>query len=212
MQQLAGRGAYLYARLGYDPMTDLLPVTQVNSAPLMLVVHPVVPAKSVPELIAYAKANPGKLNYGSAGIGSTPYLATELFKSMTGIDVVHVPYKGGAPALADLVAGQLSFMIENVPGSLPLVKDGRLQGARRHQPRTLGAGARPADHGRGRRAGLRDDRLERRVRRQRHAARDRRPAGARARRDRRARPRSRPSSPSSAPSRSAARRTPSPPS
>ncbi len=70
---------------------------------------------------------PGKLNYGSAGIGSTPYLATELFKSMTGTDVVHVPYKGGAPALADLVGGNLSFMIENVPGSLPLVKEGRLR-------------------------------------------------------------------------------------
>jgi tripartite-type tricarboxylate transporter receptor subunit TctC len=118
---------FLYANLGYDPMADLVPVTQVNSAPLLLVLHPDLPAKSVPELIALAKANPGKLNYGSAGIGSTPYLATELFKSMTGIDVVHVPYKGGAPALADLVAGQLSFMIENVPGSLPLVKDGRLR-------------------------------------------------------------------------------------
>ena len=102
----------------------------------MLVVHPDLPAKSVPELIALAKANPGKLNYGSAGLGSTPYLATELFKSMTGTDVVHVPYKGGAPALADLVAGQLSFMIENVPGSLPLVTGRPAAGARRHQPRS----------------------------------------------------------------------------
>jgi tripartite-type tricarboxylate transporter receptor subunit TctC len=118
---------FLYANLGYDPMVDLIPVTQVNSAPLLLVLHPDLPANSVPELIAYAKAHPGKLNYGSAGLGSTPYLATELFKSMTGTDVVHVPYKGGAPALADLVAGQLSFMIENVPGSLPLVKEGRLK-------------------------------------------------------------------------------------
>ena len=118
---------HLYARLGYKPMSDLLPVTQVNSAPLILVVHPSVPANSVSELIAYAKANPGKLNYGSAGIGSTPFLATELFKSMTGIDLVHVPYRGGAPALADLVAGQISVMIENVPGSVPLVRDGRLK-------------------------------------------------------------------------------------
>ena len=118
---------YLYARLGYRPMIDLLPVTQVNSAPLMLVLHPSLPARSVVELIAYAKANPGKLNYGSGGVGSTPYLATELFKSMTGIDVVHVPYRGGAPALADLVAGQLSFMIENVPGTMPFVKDGKLR-------------------------------------------------------------------------------------
>jgi tripartite-type tricarboxylate transporter receptor subunit TctC len=99
----------------------------VNSAPLLLVVNPSVPVQSVQELIAYAKARPGQLNYGSGGVGSTPYLATELLKSMTGIDVVHVPYKGGAPALADLMAGQLTFMIENVPGTLPLVKSGKLR-------------------------------------------------------------------------------------
>ena len=118
---------YLYARLPFDPLTDLAPVTQVNSAPLMLVVHPSLPVNSVAELIAYAKARPGALNYGSGGVGATPFLATELFKSMAGIDVVHVPDKGGAPALADLVAGQLSFMIENVPGTLPFVKDGKLR-------------------------------------------------------------------------------------
>jgi tripartite-type tricarboxylate transporter receptor subunit TctC len=118
---------YLYARLGYKPMSDLLPVTQVNSAPLMMVLHPSVKANSVQEVIAYAKANPGKLNYGSGGIGSTPFLATELFKSMTGTDIVHVPYKGGAPALADLVAGQIALMIENVPGTMPFVKDGKLR-------------------------------------------------------------------------------------
>src|SRR4051812_30692447 len=118
---------YLYARLGYDPMTDLVPVSQVNSAPLILVLHPSLKASSVTELIVFAKANPGKLNYGSGGVGSTPYLATELFKSMTGVDVVHVPYKGGAPALADLVAGQIAFMIENVPGTMPFVKDGKLR-------------------------------------------------------------------------------------
>jgi tripartite-type tricarboxylate transporter receptor subunit TctC len=118
---------HLYARLGYKPMVDLLPVTQVNSAPLMLVLHPSVKANSVQELIALAKAEPGKLNYGSGGVGSTPYLATELFKSMAGIDAVHVPYKGGAPALADLVGGQLSFMIENVPGTMPFVQDGKLR-------------------------------------------------------------------------------------
>ena len=117
----------LYAKLPFDPLADLVPVTQVNSAPLMLIIHPSLPVKSVAELIAYAKARPGQLNYGSGGVGSTPFLATELFKSMAGIDVVHVPYKGGAPALADLVAGQLSFMIENVPGTLPFVKDGKLR-------------------------------------------------------------------------------------
>jgi tripartite-type tricarboxylate transporter receptor subunit TctC len=118
---------YLYARLSFDPLADFVPVTMVNAAPLLLVVNPSVPVHSVQELIAYAKAHPGQLNYGSGGVGSTPYLATELLKSMTGIDVVHVPYKGGAPALADLMAGQLTFMIENVPGTLPLVKSGKLR-------------------------------------------------------------------------------------
>jgi tripartite-type tricarboxylate transporter receptor subunit TctC len=118
---------YLYAHLGFDPLTDFAGVTMINSAPLLLVVHPSLPVKSVTELIAYAKANPGKLNYGSGGVGATPYLAVELLKSMAGFDAVHVPYKGGAPALADLVAGQLSFMIENVPGTLPFVKDGKLR-------------------------------------------------------------------------------------
>jgi tripartite-type tricarboxylate transporter receptor subunit TctC len=118
---------YLYAKLPFDPLKDFVPVTLVNSAPLLLVVNPQVPVQSVAELIAYAKARPGQLNYGSGGIGSTPYLSTELLKSMTGIDVVHVPYKGGAPALADLVAGQLTFMIENVPGTLPFVKSGKLR-------------------------------------------------------------------------------------
>jgi tripartite-type tricarboxylate transporter receptor subunit TctC len=118
---------FLYAHLDFDPLADFVGVTMINSAPLLLVVHPSLPVKSVAELIAYAKANPGKLNYGSGGVGSTPYLAVELLKSMAGFDAVHVPYKGGAPALADLVAGQLSFMIENVPGTLPFVKDGKLR-------------------------------------------------------------------------------------
>ncbi|HEX9328544.1 MAG TPA: tripartite tricarboxylate transporter substrate binding protein [Reyranella sp.] len=120
-------GPYLYAKMTFDPLTDLVPVTMVNSAPLMLVVHPSLPVNSVTEFLAYAKANPGKLNYGSGGVGTTPFLAAELLKSMTGINAVHVPYKGGAPALADLVAGQLAFMIENVPGTLPMVKDGKLR-------------------------------------------------------------------------------------
>jgi tripartite-type tricarboxylate transporter receptor subunit TctC len=118
---------YLYARMPYDPLTDFLPVTMVNTAPQQLVVHPAVPVKSVAELVAYAKARPGQLNYGSGGLGSTPFLAAELFKSITGIDVVHVPYKGGGPAVTELVGGQLTFMIENVPGTLPFVKSGKLR-------------------------------------------------------------------------------------
>jgi tripartite-type tricarboxylate transporter receptor subunit TctC len=93
----------------------------------MLVVHPSVAASSVQELIALAKANPGKLTFGSGGVGSTPHLSTEIFKSIAGIDAVHVPYKGGAPALNDLVGGQLSFMIENVPGTMPFVRGGKLR-------------------------------------------------------------------------------------
>ena len=119
--------AYLYSRLPYDPQKDFVPVTLVATSPLMLVVHPAVAAKSVQELIALAKANPGRLNFGSGGVGSTPHLSVELFKSAAGIDAVHVPYKGGAPALNDLISGQLSFMIENVPGTMPFVKGGKLR-------------------------------------------------------------------------------------
>ena len=118
---------YLYANMPYQPLTDLVPVTTVATNLLVLVVHPSVAAKSVAELIALAKAKPGQLNYGSGGIGSTPYLATELFKSLSGIDIAHVPYKGGAPALADLAGGQLSMMIENMPGTMPFVNGGKLR-------------------------------------------------------------------------------------
>src|SRR5207237_2072637 len=110
-----------------DPAKDFVPVTLVNTAPLMLVVHPSVAASSVKELIAYARANPGKLTYGSGGVGSTPHLSGELFKSIAGIEAVHVPYKGGAPALNDLVGGQISFMIENMPGTMPFVRGGKLR-------------------------------------------------------------------------------------
>src|SRR5947207_1546829 len=118
--------AYLY-KLSYDPQKDFIPVTLVATSPLMLVVHPSVAAKSVQELVALAKANPGRLNFGSGGVGSTPHLSVELFKSAAGFDAVHVPYKGGAPALNDLVGGQLSFMIENMPGTMPFVKAGKLR-------------------------------------------------------------------------------------
>jgi tripartite-type tricarboxylate transporter receptor subunit TctC len=118
---------FLYPKMPYDPLMDFVPVTMINSAPLLLVVHPSIAAKSVTELIAYAKSHPGQLNYGSGGRGSTPYLAAELFKSLSGIDAVHVPYKGGAPALSDLVGGQLSFIFENMPGTMPYVMAGNLR-------------------------------------------------------------------------------------
>ena len=119
--------AYLYSKLSYDPQKDLVPVTLVATSPLLLVVNPAVPARSVQEFVAYAKAHPGKLNFGSGGVGSTPHLAVELFKSAAGFDAVHVPYKGGAPALNDLIGGQISFMIENMPGTMPFVKQGKLR-------------------------------------------------------------------------------------
>src|SRR5258705_4757342 len=119
--------AYLYPKLPYDPQKDFVPVTLVATSPLILVVHPSVAASSVQELIALAKANPGRLNFGSGGVGSTPHLSVELFKSAAGFDAVHVPYKGGAPALNDLIGGQLSFMIENMPGTMPFVKGGKLR-------------------------------------------------------------------------------------
>ena len=118
---------HLYPKLPFDPVGDFLPVTMVNSAPLVLVVHPSVPVQSVAELIALAKAQPGKLNFASGGVGSTPHMAGELFAALAHIDVVHVPYRSGAPALSDLVAGQVTFMLENVPGTMPFVRAGKLR-------------------------------------------------------------------------------------
>lgn len=117
----------LRKKLPYDTEKDLAPVTLVASAPLMLVVHPSIPAKSVPEFLAYAKGNPGKLNFGSGGPGTTPHLAGEMLKTMSGIAMTHVPYKGGGPALADLMGGQIQLMLENIPSTLPHAKAGRLR-------------------------------------------------------------------------------------
>jgi tripartite-type tricarboxylate transporter receptor subunit TctC len=117
----------LYRKLPYDTTKDLVPVSLIASAPLMLVVNPALPAKSVQELIAHAKANPGKLNFGSGGRGTTPHLAGEMLKAMAGLDMTHVPYKGGGPALADLVGGQIQLMLENIPSTLPFAKSGKLR-------------------------------------------------------------------------------------
>ena len=97
----------LYKKLPYDHIRDFAPISMVGTAPNALVVHTSVPVKSVKEFIAHAKAHPGKINYGSAGIGSTPHLSMELIRSMTGISMVHVPYKGAGLALSDLLGGQL---------------------------------------------------------------------------------------------------------
>jgi tripartite-type tricarboxylate transporter receptor subunit TctC len=117
----------LYPALTYDS-TQFVPITVVAAIPNVLLVHAKVPANTVAELIAYARANPGKLNYASQGSGTTSHLTAELFKSMAGgLAITHVPYKGTAPALADLVAGQVEMMCDNLGVSLPHVKSGRLR-------------------------------------------------------------------------------------
>jgi tripartite-type tricarboxylate transporter receptor subunit TctC len=117
----------LFRKLPYDTEKDLAPVTLVASAPLMLVVHPSVPAKSVQEFITYARGNPGKLNFGSGGPGTTPHLAGEMLRTMADARMTHIPYKGGGPALTDLMGGQIQFMLENSPSTLPLAKAGKVR-------------------------------------------------------------------------------------
>jgi len=112
-------------KLDFDLIRDIAPVAGIARAHLVMLVHPSFPAKTVPEFIAYAKANPGKINMASAGSGSSPRLAGELFKLMTGIDMVHVPYRGGAPAMSDLIAGQVQVMFSNLP-AVEYIKAGKL--------------------------------------------------------------------------------------
>jgi len=120
--------ASLYRNLRFDPQKDFAPVSRMTSIAAMLIVNPKVPAQSVAQLIDYARANPGKLNFASAGNGTTSHLAGELFKTMAAIDIVHVPYRGGALAVTDLMSGQVQMMIEVMPNAYPLVRDGRVRG------------------------------------------------------------------------------------
>ena len=115
------------AKLPYDAARDFAPVSRVIVAAHALVLHPQVPANSVSQLIALAKARPGQLNFASAGVGSATQLSGELFKSMAGINIVHVPYKGGVPALTDMVAGQVQFMFNSIPPVLPFSSVGKLR-------------------------------------------------------------------------------------
>jgi len=119
--------AYLYPKLPYDPQKDFVPVTLVATSPLMLVVHPSVAAKSVQELVALAKAKPGELNFGSSGNGSPQHLGATMFQLLTGTRMNHVPYKGAAPAIADLLPGRIQVWIGAANTILPHVKDGRLR-------------------------------------------------------------------------------------
>ena len=117
----------LYGNLTFDPLRDFAPVSLVGTVPNVLVVHPALNASSVRELIALAKSQPGKLNYASPGTGTSLHLAAELFKLSAGVDVVHVPYKGGGQAQTDVVAGQVQVMFNVLPSALPLIKSGRLK-------------------------------------------------------------------------------------
>ena len=117
----------LYPKLPYDAVGDFAPVSLTAIVPNILVIHNALPAKNVQDLIAYAKKNPGKLSFGSPGIGSTGHLSAELFKSLAGIDMVHVAYKGSAPTLQDLMGGQVQVVIDNIPPYLPHVKAGKIR-------------------------------------------------------------------------------------
>jgi tripartite-type tricarboxylate transporter receptor subunit TctC len=117
----------LYPDVKYSYLRDLAPVAGISTLACVMVVKPAFPAMSVPEFVAYAKANPGKVNYASAGIGSMQHMTGELFKMMTGIDMVHVPYRGGAPALSDLLAGQVQVMFEFMATTIPHVRSGGLR-------------------------------------------------------------------------------------
>ena len=119
--------ASLYDKLSYNFLRDFAPVASIASGPLVLVVNPSFPAKTVPEFIAYAKANPGKIKFGSAGVGSVAHMAPELFKAMAKVDMVHVPYRGLAPALNDLLSGQLQSVFSTMPPAMGQIKAGRLR-------------------------------------------------------------------------------------
>ena len=117
----------LHRTLSFSPARDFAPVALVASVPIVLMVNPALPARDVAGLIAQARANPGRLSFGSSGIGSTNHLAGEMFRAMAGIEMTHVPYRGAAPAMTDLIAGQIQVMFDNMPAVLPQVREGRVR-------------------------------------------------------------------------------------
>ncbi|MDM0032705.1 tripartite tricarboxylate transporter substrate binding protein [Variovorax sp. J22P271] len=117
----------LYKKMPFDPIKDFAPLSRVAMVPNLLVANPSQPFKNVKEMIAYAKANPGKINFGSSGNGSSIHLSGELFKQMAGVDMQHVPYRGSAPAVSDLLGGQIAVMFDNMPSAIPHVKGGKLR-------------------------------------------------------------------------------------
>ena len=119
--------ASLYQHLNYNFIRDIAPVAGIMRVPLVMEVNPSLPVKTVPEFIAYAKANPGKISYASAGIGTPQHVSAELFKMMTGVEMVHVPYRGAAPALTDLIGGQVQVMIDTSPASMQHIRSGKVR-------------------------------------------------------------------------------------
>src|SRR5438045_2355564 len=119
--------ATLYDKLSYNFIRDIAPVAGIIREPNVMVVHPSVPARTVPEFIAYVKANSGKINMASSGNGTSVHVSGELFKMMTGVDMLHVPYRGGAPALTDLMGGQVQVLFDNMPSSIEYLKVGKLR-------------------------------------------------------------------------------------
>ncbi len=117
---------FLYKNMTFNPIKDMAAISRVANVPNLLVVHPSKPYKTVPELIAYAKANPGKVNFGSSGSGTSVHLSGELFKSLAQVNMTHVPYKGSGPAMTDLLAGQIDIMFDNMPSAIQHVKSGKL--------------------------------------------------------------------------------------
>ena len=117
----------LYKKLPYNLLTSFAPVSLIGSTPNVMIIHPLVPARSVPEFVAYTKANAGKINYGSTGVGISTHLSAELFKSMTGADITHVPYKGATLAFTDLLGGRIAMMISNLPAFLDPIKTGKVR-------------------------------------------------------------------------------------
>jgi tripartite-type tricarboxylate transporter receptor subunit TctC len=117
----------LFKKLGFDPVKDFAPVSLVAITPNILVAHPSIPVKTIKELIAYAKAKPGTLNFPSAGVGSSSHLAGELLKSLAGISMVHIPFKGGGPALVAVIAGEVQIMFATMPAAMPHVKSGKVK-------------------------------------------------------------------------------------
>ena len=125
--ETAANGALFKSKITYDPVKDLLPIHIAVKAPIVLMVHSGTPFRTLSDLVAYAKANPGKLSYSSSGIGNLQHLAGELFNTMAGVKTVHVPYKGSAPAVADIAAGQIPMGYNSLPSAVPLIRDGKIR-------------------------------------------------------------------------------------